>query len=483
VGELCRTGGLLQALVLLGRDFVFGNERAMNPMNLFNRVRSEKHPGNGGGKITKVLGAGSPDDVAKNILNGETILQPMEYASFWNALKDKGTCSRYLARIVNFLINFENDQNKINRLIQKKKIESKESYVAVLLITIQFLDMFVGFDPNDEAFKSAMALFRQEKLAISKWNNSIFQGLIFLDRRRGQREAAVKKMVVDCSTLESEEEIRRIGETPSTNLSAEVCYGEVSFDSSYLEFPFAFSVLTNMSRQDVSDTIFAEVLHMLQQAVSSPLPPSPRLASCPQGNTLATMAGMQGRTLALMFMLRELLTISPTNNQVWLHNACEVLIGLYKWPTPYGILAKEVLEFISLEKRSPGDSLLHLFFLTPHRVPSARPNPLREHRAPALCAAALPSAPPWLWRLSRARCRSSQEMQQGLSLPRPLAAPLLCSQDPPALERETKKRDDRLCDDRQAHVDHHCPLEHTRPLCCSHERHSPPHLRARLLAP
>ena len=66
------------------------------------------------------------------------------------------------------------------------------------------------------------------------------------------------------------------------------------------------------------------------------------------------MAGMQGRTLALMFMLREFLTISPTNDQVWLHRACEVLIGMYKWPTPYGILAKEVLDFVSLERRSPG---------------------------------------------------------------------------------------------------------------------------------
>lgn len=69
------------------------------------------------------------------------------------------------------------------------------------------------------------------------------------------------------------------------------------------------------------------------------------------------MAAMQGRTLALMFILRELLTISPTSNQVWLNRACEVLFGLYKWPTPYGVIAKEVLDFVSLERRSPGFNL------------------------------------------------------------------------------------------------------------------------------
>ena len=66
------------------------------------------------------------------------------------------------------------------------------------------------------------------------------------------------------------------------------------------------------------------------------------------------MAALQGRTLALMFMLRELLTISPTADQVWLARACEVLFGLYKWPKPYGVVAKEVLDFVSLERRSPG---------------------------------------------------------------------------------------------------------------------------------
>lgn len=66
------------------------------------------------------------------------------------------------------------------------------------------------------------------------------------------------------------------------------------------------------------------------------------------------MAPMQGRTLALMYILRELLTVSPTADQVWMQRASEVLIGLYKWPRPYGVVARDLLDFVSLERRSPG---------------------------------------------------------------------------------------------------------------------------------
>lgn len=66
------------------------------------------------------------------------------------------------------------------------------------------------------------------------------------------------------------------------------------------------------------------------------------------------MTANQERILALMFMLREFLTISPTADQTWMQGASDVLVRLYKWPMPYGLIARQMLDFISLERRSPG---------------------------------------------------------------------------------------------------------------------------------
>jgi hypothetical protein len=219
------------------------------------------------GKVTKVIGSENPDDLAKNIISGEIVLSPNEYANFWNEMKNKTTCSRYLARIMTLLINIEKDPSKVERSLTSKKFGNMECFTAILLNTVQFIDMFMGFDPNQEAFLAAMTKFKQEKASNPKWNNEIYQVLNFLDRKRGQKEGAAKKMVVDCSTLESDEEMKRIGVTPSSNMTGDVCYGDIAFEGSYLEFPFTYTVLTKMSRTEVSESIFDEVLNILEQAV------------------------------------------------------------------------------------------------------------------------------------------------------------------------------------------------------------------------
>lgn len=327
-------------------------------MGIFSRGKAAPS----GGKVTKVIGPESTDDVSKNIVCGEIVLQPIEYTNFWYTIsKDRATCSRYLARIVILLINFEKDPIKTEKTLLKK-YGTIESFIAVLLNTIQFIDMFVGFDPNDDAFTSAMAKYEQEKKTTPMFRNkSIDDGLKFLARRRGQRELAAVKMLVDCSTLESEEEIRRTGTSMSAPSapSADIGYVNASIEASLIDFPFTFTALTRMSRTDVSQTIFDQVLQLLEGA----------------GSALSSMAAMQGRTLALMFMLREFLTISPTSDQVWLHRACEVLIGLYKWPKPYGIIAKDVLDFVSLERRSPG---CHLRDRILSENPELQPSVLRH---------------------------------------------------------------------------------------------------------
>ena len=328
-----------------------------------------------------------------NILlhSGEIVLMPAEYANFWESIsKERATCARYMARIVILLLSFEKDPVKTEKSLPNKKYGSTENFITLLLNTLQFLDMFVGYDPSTEAFVSAMENYEQAKRTTPMFRNKrIDDGLYGLARRRANRGQAAVKMLVDCSTLESEEEMRQSASTitstgVSGSLSDKQDNSDFSVDNAVMDFPFTFTALTRMSRADVSPLIFDEVLKQLEGAVrvlilscccytinltriayltisSYCYPPPlyfPLSRNClhvTQGSALSSMAAMQGRTLALMFMLREFLIISPTADQAWMQRACEVLIGLYKWPKPYGVVARELLDFVSLERRAPGE--------------------------------------------------------------------------------------------------------------------------------
>lgn len=215
------------------------------------------------------------------------------------------------------------------------KYGSESYFVTLLLNTLQYLDMFVGFDPMDQAFINSMEKYEQAKKLTANFRiKRIDEGLSELSKRRGNRALAAVKMLVNCSTLESPEEFM--------GLKSQGAFFDVNLDNTMVEFPFTFTGLCRMCRADYAPKIFDEVLKQLQGA----------------GSALSSMANMQGRTLALMFMLREFLIISPIADQNWMQRACNVLIGLYRWPRPYGIIAKDLLDFITLERRAPGSSTM-----------------------------------------------------------------------------------------------------------------------------
>lgn len=293
-----------------------------------------------------------------NYCSGDIILLPDEYANFWSCIaKDRQSCARFMARIVVTLLNFEQDPVKSERSIASKgAVVSATHLINVLLNTIQFIDMFIGFDPKNEAFVSAMDKYELAKKATPSFRNKdIHEGLSGLAKRRGNRGLAAVKMIVECSSLESPEEILHAanmsfksperGTTANTRQKSEAIiatrtddHEDISLEKEAVDFPFTFTGLSRMTKVDISPMIFDELLKQLEGA----------------GSALSSMAHMQGRTLALMFMLREFLTISPTADHMWMQRACLVLVGLYKWPKPYGIVAKDLLDFIYLERRSPG---------------------------------------------------------------------------------------------------------------------------------
>ena len=200
--------------------------------------------------------------------SGEIVLLPAEYANFWSSItKERGTCARYMARIIILLLSFEKDPVKTEKSLATKKYGSTDNFITTLLNTLQFLDMFVGYDPSNEAFVSAMENYEQAKRTSPMFRNKrIDDGLYGLARRRANRGQAAVKMLVDCSTLESEEEMRQSGATATS--SDRVDSGDLNTENSTTDFPFTFTALTRMSRAEVSPLIFDEVLKQLEGAVS-----------------------------------------------------------------------------------------------------------------------------------------------------------------------------------------------------------------------
>mmetsp|Transcript_24106 Transcript_24106/g.40950 ORF Transcript_24106/g.40950 Transcript_24106/m.40950 type:complete len:1178 (-) Transcript_24106:181-3714(-) len=321
-------------------------------MNIFtktkNTILSSKVPGAVSGGVESI------DDMGKAVVSGDIVLMPDEYVNFWTTIvKDRQSCARYMARIVVTLLNFEQDPIKAEKaLANKSTIASSNHMINVLLNTIQFIDMFIGFDPKNEAFVSAMEKYELAKKATPSFKNrNIDEGLSGLAKRRGNRGLAAVKMIVECSSLESPEEILHAANvsfkaaTFPQKMKSELSLSsfvndpeDIALEKGSVDFPFTFNGLSRMTKVDISPMIFDELLKQLEGA----------------GSALSSMAHMQGRTLALMFMLREFLTISPTADHMWMQRACLVLVGLYKWPKPYGIVAKDLLDFIHLERRSPG---------------------------------------------------------------------------------------------------------------------------------
>ena len=285
------------------------------------------------------------------------VLYPDKYAGFWTTIAhDRQSCARYMARIVVTLLNFEHDPVKAEKSLQSKTdVVSAKHFINLLLNTTQFIDMFLGFDPKTEAFVSAMDKFELARKSNPVFHNKkIYDGLLDLSKRRAHRGQAAVKMIVECSSLESDEEMRHSSnehrsKPRSSNATALAAYDDSEFsffEKPFIEFPFTFTGLSRMTKTHYSTNIYDELLHQLESA----------------GSALSSMASLQGRTLALMFMLREFITISPTADHMWIQRASLVLMGLYKWPKPYGRVAKELLDFLHLERRSPGCHLRDRIF-------------------------------------------------------------------------------------------------------------------------
>ena len=114
--------------------------------------------------------------------------------------------------------------------------------------------------------------------------------------------------------------------------------------------------------------IFKEILKILQ-TLHQQLRMSPE-----------SIESVSVQALALMFMLRQFLSVSPTSDISWLQKACEIVSGFRSWPLPYSHFANELLSMIENEMKAPGTELrAQLMMEAPELLPTAHAQRLHEH--------------------------------------------------------------------------------------------------------
>ena len=284
------------------------------------------------------------------LFRGEIVLQPAEYATFVLSLsREPSSAASFATALISVLLSYERDTGKCEKSL--KKLEHTMDYIlTIFLHTLQVLDNFVTINRRDPDFMDAITEFDQWKREHPHYK---FKRTYDVLGTLGRQQPT--KMLVECSTLDSAINSNRATTTSSINTggggitatlrqpSNVIAVIEDSLTQCYDEFPFYFIALENLLRGEHARNIFDHLLNILKKL---PI----QLSSMPEST--------QTRVLALLLMLREFLISNPTGDLSWLQQAGITLHMFYKWPRPYGVIARDILEFINMEMRAPGANLI-----------------------------------------------------------------------------------------------------------------------------
>ena len=259
---------------------------------------------------------------------------------------ERDTCSRYAARIINMLMNIEADPIKMEKQFQKNCSMDIDYFITMLIHTLNFLDTFGRIDYDNSAFVAAIVKYditkkNSPRFKLKRVDDSIHE----FSRKRGAAKGGQQftKMVVDCASLDSDEEMSRsMSKSSSILIFVDDSGQDNILNLPKIEYPFTFQYLSKNVRSAGPEQIFDEYLRQLNGSA---------------GCTISALPYMQGRTIALLLMLRDLLTLHPCYDDGWMQRASSIVSSFYKWPKPYGAFARRMIKFLNTERRSPGTAI------------------------------------------------------------------------------------------------------------------------------
>jgi len=320
-------------------------------------------------KIQGMMGA-APDEIAKKLFStGDYVLEPPEYAVLWNNVSP----ARFITRCIKFLLDYEKSPDDVAKALKKDKAEL-QYFITCILHSITVFDLFSIMDERSQALNTALDKFDALKKKNPQPNDKrIYKVLSALHKhKKPPYEVGVVSMVVDCAALVPlplTMGFSMPGIKAGSSKNVKPTYALEDIDE---EFPFLFPFLQNLLTCSDSQTqgssspavaaqqIFHEILKILTTLHH-------QLRMAPE-----SIESVSVQALALMFMLKQFLAVSPTSDLFWLDEAVKVISSFKAWPLPFSATASDLLKMLDTEIKAPGSYLREKLMLEdPELLPSS----------------------------------------------------------------------------------------------------------------
>ncbi|GMH75329.1 hypothetical protein TrST_g7980 [Triparma strigata] len=334
-------------------------------------VASGQHQKNRKMSKSQRMQAGMPDDIAKKLFTtGELVLEPSDYSVLWNNVSP----ARFITRCIKFLLDYEKSPDDMAKSLKKTPKELRY-FVTCVLNSVTVFDLFSVMDGRSEALNIALEKFEaRKKQHPQPTDKRIYKVLSALYKRRSTTPPGpvpVVSMVVDCCSLVDLPFSMGMF-APKATRQASVREKKYALENCHEEFPFLFPFLQNLLTVNESngssakeaakygEQIFNEILKILSTLHH-------QLRMAPE-----SIESVSVQALALMFMLKQFLTVSPTADIRFLQRAIETVSTFKAWPLPFSSCATELLKMLEAECRAPGTALRAVLMLEdPELLPTS----------------------------------------------------------------------------------------------------------------
>jgi len=161
-------------------------------------------------------------------------------------------------------------------------------------------------------------------------SNDVIRRLALFSEKQDQQDAIIGALIIGLSTLHSVKEFQKLAEQPTFD-DEDVGAGEAAFLYEY------------MRRFASEDGKLVPVL-------------SDALTKCMTLGSHLKMAPKIAETtlLALLFVMRNFLTIAPISDLAFLKRAITTIQPFWLWPVPFAPVARECLQLLRMEALAPG---------------------------------------------------------------------------------------------------------------------------------
>ncbi len=325
-------------------------------------------------KVQRMMSA-MPDDIAKKLFtSGDIVLQPMEYGVLWNSVSP----ARFITRCIKFLLDYEKDPEAMAKALKKTPTETRY-FVTCVLHSITVFDLFSIMDGRSEALAIALEKFDAVKKKNPQPNDKrIYKVLNALQKHRTTAEIPVVSMVVDCAALVPlpmsifSPQAFMGGQASNSASKLKAPPTKYALENCHEEFPFLFPFLQNLltitdsgSGATTSAAIYGQLIFKEILKILGTLHHQLRMAP-------ESIESVSVQALALMFMLKQFLTVSPTCDINWINTAIKTVQTFKAWPLPFSKAASDLLDMLETESKAPGTYLRQrLMVEDPELLPSS----------------------------------------------------------------------------------------------------------------